>query len=71
MCGRFTQMMTWSELVALYGLGNRKPPASNLEPRYNLAPTQRAPVIRLNAEGEREGVDALGSHSELGTSQAL
>ncbi len=52
MCGRFTNLLTWGDLVALYGLSGAKPPASNLEPRYNLAPTQR--VVRLNAEGARE-----------------
>lgn len=56
MCGRFTQMMTWAELVSLYGLGNRTPPASNLEPAYNRAPTQRSPIVRLDGNGDREGV---------------
>ncbi|MGB8895080.1 MAG: SOS response-associated peptidase family protein [Pseudolabrys sp.] len=36
MCGRFTQHYTWQELVALYRL---TVPASNLQPRYNIAPT--------------------------------
>ena len=34
MCGRFTQAYTWQELVALYRL---TVPASNLQPRYNIA----------------------------------
>jgi len=36
MCGRFTQRYTWNELVALYRLTMA---ASNLEPRFNIAPT--------------------------------
>ena len=44
MCGRFTQAYTWRELVALYGLTQ---PATNLQPRYNIAPT--ATIDLLNA----------------------
>jgi len=42
MCGRFTQAYTWRELVALYRL---TVPASNLEPRYNVAPTTTIDAI--------------------------
>ena len=38
MCGRFTRMYTWRELVALYRLTDPVPP-SNLQPRYNICPT--------------------------------
>jgi putative SOS response-associated peptidase YedK len=37
MCGRFTNKLTWAELVALYRLVD---PPMNLQPRYNIAPTQ-------------------------------
>ena len=37
-CGRFTRMYTWRELVALYLLTDPSPP-SNLQPRYNICPT--------------------------------
>jgi putative SOS response-associated peptidase YedK len=35
MCGRFTAIYTWAELVALYRLTM---PASKLQPRYNVCP---------------------------------
>jgi putative SOS response-associated peptidase YedK len=38
MCGRFTRMYTWRELVALYRLTDPSP-LSNLQPRYNICPT--------------------------------
>jgi len=42
MCGRFTQAYTWHDLVALYSLTQ---PAANLQPHYNLAPTDRVDVV--------------------------
>ena len=42
MCGRFTQRYTWQELVALYRL---TVPVSNLQPRYNIAPTTTIDVV--------------------------
>lgn len=54
MCGRFTNRFTWSELVRLYRLIDAPaPPPSNFPPRYNVAPTQVAPVVRLK-DGRRE-----------------
>ena len=43
MCGRFTQAYTWQELVALYRL---TVPASNLQPRYNIAPPTTIDTIQ-------------------------
>ena len=48
MCGRFTQIYTWRELVELYQLTQ---PAINLRPCYNIAPTTTADVVRLADTG--------------------
>jgi len=53
MCGRFTSQYSWAELRALYGLSDISFPATNFPPRYNIAPTQDVPVVRLN-DGKRE-----------------
>ena len=47
-------MMSWPELWELYQMGGPIP-AESLRPRYNMAPTQRAVAIRLEA-GERTAV---------------
>ncbi len=52
MCGRFTHHLTWRQIVGLYRLTQVEPPPGWRE-RYNLAPTQDAPVIRTR-DGERE-----------------
>jgi len=48
MCGRFSLDATWDELRAWYDLLG---PAANLEPRYNIAPTQTTAVLTLHADG--------------------
>jgi putative SOS response-associated peptidase YedK len=54
MCGRYTQMRTWAELLDLYGIAESLSP-SNFPARYNIAPTQAVPVVRQQqASGERE-----------------
>jgi len=54
MCGRFTYLYTWSQLRQLLDLIHW--PDVELSPRYNVAPTQLAPVVRLNPASERTGV---------------
>ena len=48
-CGRFTQQFSWSRVHAFLNLLG---PASNLRPRYNVAPTQTVAAVRV-AHGER------------------
>lgn len=57
MCGRYTDHLTWREIVELYRiLDPYLTPRSNFQPRYNLAPTQTGLVVRLDAAGQREPV---------------
>ncbi|MBM3560733.1 MAG: SOS response-associated peptidase [Alphaproteobacteria bacterium] len=53
MCGRYTHRLSWREIHDLYRLTDTVA-APNLEPRYNMAPQQRAPVVRTMAAGGRE-----------------
>jgi len=67
MCGRYTYLLTWDDIRHLYGLtaqgaesdgGGSGGGASEEAPpefcrRYNHAPTERAPVVRIK-EGRRE-----------------
>ncbi|WP_435266644.1 SOS response-associated peptidase [Shinella sp. BE166] len=52
MCGRFTQMLSWRELVALYRL-NDNIKSRNTEARYNIAPTQTVPFVRQDENSEQ------------------
>src|SRR6516225_565700 len=52
MCGRFTVKATWAELVALYRLTMDAPP-HNLQPRYNVCPTDPVDVVTAT-EGRRD-----------------
>lgn len=52
MCGRYAITLPPESIRQLFGL---KGPLPNLQPRYNVAPTQDAPVVRLNPTSrERE-----------------
>jgi putative SOS response-associated peptidase YedK len=54
MCGRYTQLRSWSDLVRLYRITADRVPL-NLAPRYNIAPTQDVPVVRsTRRHGGRE-----------------
>ena len=50
MCGRFTQHYTWAQIVALYRLTQ---PALNLNPHYNIAPTDTIDAV-IRHGGDRE-----------------
>ncbi|WLS03119.1 SOS response-associated peptidase [Shinella oryzae] len=52
MCGRFTQMLPWRELVALYRL-TENIKSRNTEARFNVAPTQTVPFVRVDDEGNQ------------------
>ncbi|MFN4282806.1 MAG: SOS response-associated peptidase [Alphaproteobacteria bacterium] len=51
MCSRYSQTKSPAELAKRF---KARQPKSNLQPRYNIAPTQEAPVLRLDGEGARE-----------------
>ena len=51
MCGRFTQLYSWQDLVAVYGILDQA--ALNLEPRYNIAPTQQIDIVLPEGVGHR------------------
>jgi putative SOS response-associated peptidase YedK len=55
MCGRFTITDPDEALRDLFGYNG---PPLDFAPRYNVAPTQSVPVVRVNQEGRR-GVAAL------------
>jgi putative SOS response-associated peptidase YedK len=61
MCGRYTHLLTWRELVEfsrigeppVAGWGGGPPEPAEFKKRYNLAPTESAPVVRIK-NGRRE-----------------
>ena len=50
MCGRFTQTFTWDQADLLLDLSG---PPLNLQPRYNVAPSQDVAVVRADRNGRR------------------
>lgn len=55
MCGRFTLRTEPQEIAKHFELAE----LPLFEPRYNIAPTQRAPVVRLDAATGRRVLDGL------------
>ncbi|MEM8687695.1 MAG: SOS response-associated peptidase [Pseudomonadota bacterium] len=51
MCGRYTNHLSWTEIVELYELTDPGP-AQNLPVRLNIAPTQDVPFVVME-DGER------------------
>jgi putative SOS response-associated peptidase YedK len=49
-------MFTWAEVHAFSHPLTSEPPPDNLQPRYNIAPTQEVLIVRLSAHGRREAV---------------
>jgi hypothetical protein len=50
MCGRYASYLLPDFIARLFGTVN---PLPNLQPTWNLAPTDDAPVVRLAANGDR------------------
>jgi putative SOS response-associated peptidase YedK len=50
MCGRYTHKFTWKQLHRLLGLTSSEMP---LVPRFNVAPSQSAPVVRVEPDSNR------------------
>jgi putative SOS response-associated peptidase YedK len=50
MCGRFAFYSPHEAVVRLFGLGADAP---EIEPRWNIAPTQYVPALRADAAGQR------------------
>ena len=53
MCGRFTNRLTWREIVALYRLSVPAEPERNLPARYNICPTDTIDVV-IERGGKRD-----------------
>jgi putative SOS response-associated peptidase YedK len=53
MCGRFTNRLTWREIVALYRLAVRVTPERNLPARYNICPTDPIDAV-IERGGKRD-----------------
>jgi putative SOS response-associated peptidase YedK len=53
MCGRFTNRLTWREIVALYRLSVPAEPERNLPARYNICPTDIIDAV-IERGGKRD-----------------
>ena len=69
MCGRFDNLIARDAYRGLFK-ANRLP-KSNFPLRYNIAPTDQIPIVRIDPrDGEREVVMALGPYSVLDEREA-
>ena len=50
MCGRYFLTTPGEVLADIFETGS----APELSPRYNIAPTQKVPIVRMGADGKRE-----------------
>src|SRR5262245_38410623 len=60
MCGRFTNMMTWTELVRLATLSTPDMPDLPLFPSFNVAPTQEVIIVRVGSAGPELAIARWG-----------
>lgn len=59
MCGRFTHLISWAELRDIMNLLQDDPPEGFSAPRYNIAPTQLAPIIRADRDTHDRRADMV------------
>lgn len=52
MCGRYTNLLSWQQIHRLYNLTAMPQAVDNAPPRYNIGPTQMAPIV-VEVKGER------------------
>lgn len=55
MCGRYDNLIPRDAIIQLFAV--KALPATNFPPRYNIAPTQDVPIVRLDRDGQRELID--------------
>ena len=77
MCGRFTNKLTWAEIVALYRLTMDRPP-HNMRADYNVCPTDAVDtVVERDGQGAIRGrrpcnavLRASGNRVDTGSAEA-
>lgn len=57
-CGSYPLSISWREMVELYRIYEDQP-ALNLRPRYNVAPTQDVPIVRLSPNLRKSGREVV------------
>jgi putative SOS response-associated peptidase YedK len=65
MCGRFTNRLTWREIIALYRLSVPATPERNLPARYIICPTDTIDTV-VEEDGGRIGACPRGQTCQLG-----
>lgn len=60
MCGRYTHLLTWSQIVSLYRLTLPEEEPKGLKPNYNVAPTTVMPIIRPSGNGRELAMAGWG-----------
>jgi putative SOS response-associated peptidase YedK len=51
MCGRYTDLLTWAQIVDLYEITSGEIAPNDFRTSYNVAPTQWAPIVRRGEKG--------------------
>src|SRR5579883_496480 len=53
MCGRYSLATPWQRLAEKFGIRIQDVPEMFNHPRFNVAPSQMVPAVRVEADGER------------------